>query len=180
MTKLNNKHIKMKKAVTPIIAVIMLLLITLSLAGMAMVIFNQLGKQSQAQIKQQLTKMKIEGRILEAKALPNNNTFNFTAINEFTRKLPVDGTNTEFIIEENGIPTVCKVNDGNQPSSTTTSCECISPGKDEVNDIGMDPGKEYNFTCTYKNKFTITNDYQLVWIYKEDGRELARVPIVVG
>jgi len=89
---------KLKKSVTPIIAVIMLLLITLSLAGMAMVIFNQLGKQSETQIRQQMAKMNIRGEIRNAIADPNQKWFNFTIINRYSRKLPIDGENTELRI----------------------------------------------------------------------------------
>jgi flagellin-like protein len=173
-----------KKAVTPIIAIVMLLLITLSLAGMAMVIFNQLGKQSQAQIKQQMTKMNIKGDLKEARALPNNNSFNFTAVNLFARKLPVDGKNTEFEISVAGVEYPCKVdsscNADSIPEGYSCCCRNVDNKESEITGAGMTPNVDYKFTCYYKENFNVYTDYQVVWIYKEDGRELDREPIIVG
>ena len=170
----------MKKAVTPIIAVVMLLLITLSLAGMAMVIFNQLGKQSKAQIQQQMVKMNIKGDLKDAVALPNNNTFNFTAVNLFSRKLPVDGQNTEFRISVAGVEYTCEVNGCGSLTSGDCCCKVVDPTNADVTGAGLNPNTPYTFQCFYKDNFTVFTDYQIVWIYKEDGRELDREPIVVG
>ena len=188
-----------KKAVTPIIAVVMLLLITLSLAGMAMVIFNQLGKQSKAQIQQQMTKMNIRGELKDAVAEANSNTFYFTAINLFSRKLPVDNKNTEFRIIINGVPTTCCVKKSSS-EGCNSGYECVCYGyenkekdngqqltesdvKGNIVTTGMESNKEYYFACKVKKssfEFKITDDYQIVWVYKEDGRELDREPIIVG
>jgi len=172
-----------KKAVTPIIAVVMLLLITLSLAGMAMVIFNQLGKQSQAQIQQQMTKMNIKGDLKEAKAVPNNNEFNFTAVNLFARRLPVDGQNTEFRISVAGVEYPCEMDnncDASNIANDNCCCKEVNGKTDEVKGAGLIPNTDYKFECYYKDNFNVFTDYQIVWVYKEDGRELDREPIIVG
>ena len=178
-----NLKTKMKKAVTPIIAVVMLLLITLSLAGMAMVIFNQLGKQSKAQIQQQMVKMNIKGDLKDAIALPNNNEFNFSAINLFSRKLPVDGQNTEFRISIAGVEYSCDIDPScSSDNIPNGNCCCmeVNGKSNEVKGTGLVPNVEYKFTCYYKDKFNVFTDYQIVWIYKEDGRELDREPIIIG
>ncbi len=174
----------LKKSVTPIIAVVMLLLITLSLAGMAMVIFNQLGKQSEAQIKQQMMKMNIKGDIRKAIAMPNNNFFNISLVNLFSRRLPIDGKNTEIKISVAGVDYSCKVDSSCDSTNIVGGSCCCTTGdanKDnEVTGAGLIPNKEYNFVCYYKENFNVYTDYQVVWVYKEDGRELDREAIIVG
>lgn len=178
---------KLKKSVTPIIAVIMLLLITLSLAGMAMVIFNQLGKQSETQIRQQMAKMNIKGEIRDAIANPNENWFNFTIINRYSRKLPIDGENTELKISFAGLEYSCEVTDqcdANNIPNNYCCCKIFDENggekTEDASSTGLIPNEEYKAHCYYKEPFDIFTDYQIVWIYKEDGRELDREPIIVG
>jgi flagellin-like protein len=178
------KLFKYKKAVTPIIAVIMLLLITLSLAGMAMMIFTQLGKSSQAEIAAQMKEYSIRADISNAKATPNTNNFEFRLKNYAKIKLPIDDINTKIILNANGIPVDCTFDD-----SKESDCKCaLFEGKDATTPsddwkTGLQPGIDYYANCTYsKEPFSIVKNYVVEWYYLGESGEklLDSEPVEVG
>ncbi len=186
-----------KKAITPIIAVILLLLITLSLAGMAMVIFTQLGKSSQQQLQQQLQEMNIRGQLSKAIAEPNTDNFTFNLINYAKIQLPIDGKNTKLVLDANGIPIDCAMDPSGQLSvSEDQAClccvvgdqgECDTQKTQTVATTGTKPGVKYKILCNvYENAmggpFSITKNYQIQWYFLGEGGEkmLDTASIIVG
>ena len=180
----------LKKSVTPIIAVIMLLLITLSLAGMAMMIFTQIGKSSQVQLQRQLSEMNIKGDIYNAKADPNSYNFSFYIINYANIKLPIDNKNSEIRLNVGGVIYECKF-DASSPDNTN-KCVCRITNKGTAqgaseNDYqtGLYPGNRYEITCDIDQsigEFSVTKSYTVQWIYLGEGGErlLDEEPIEVG
>jgi len=175
----------LKKSVTPIIAVIMLLLITLSLAGMAMMIFTQLGKSSQAQIAARLKEYNIRADISNAIAEPNSNDFSFKLKNYAKIKLPIDGKNTKIVLNANGIPIECKFNTSLPSSGGSSSgsgsgrkCVCVLYKEDSLGSpvedykTGLYPGVGYMANCTQTlGPFSIVKNYMVEWYYMGEGGE---------
>jgi len=180
----------LKKAVTPIIAVIMLLLITLSLAGMAMMIFTQIGKSSQVQLQRQLSEMNIKGDIYNAKADPNSYNFSFYMINYANVKLPVDNENSEIRLNVGGIIYKCRFDTTSPDAVNKCVCKISDKGNAQgasENDYqtGLYPGNKYEITCDVDQsvgKFSITKSYTVQWVYLGEGGEriLDEEPIEVG
>jgi flagellin-like protein len=189
------KLFKYKKAVTPIIAVIMLLLITISLAGMAMMIFTLLGTSSQAEIAAQMKEYNIRADISNAKAEPNTNNFEFKLKNYAKIKLPIDNQNTKIILNANGIPVTCYFGEDKgggyygKGEERDCTCQLFEGGNNgeqtPSNDwkTGLKPGIDYYANCTYsKETFSIVKNYVVEWYYLGESGEklLDSEPVEVG
>ncbi len=174
---------KIKKSVTPIIAVIMLLLTTLFLSGMVMVMISTLSKKSEVKIKKQISNLEIDGKIKNAHASPNSEEFTFTLINYFKSRLPVDNINTRITLYVNNYPIICDISE----TKLENECYCFKVLKNgeeislEKVKQGLLPNVPYKFYCKNEYKpFNLIDEFKVGWFYMADMRLLDLEPVIVG
>ncbi len=185
MKKKEKYFLIFKKSVTPLIAVLLLLLITLFLSGTVMVLVTNLSKESEAKIKHEMTSMSIRGVIKNPNAIPNSEDFQFVLISYFNRRLPVDNINTRLTLYVNNYPIICSINSS---VNGDTYCYCYKVLKKdreislkEIKEKGLLPNIPYTFYCknTYK-PFNLVDQFKIGWFYLEDMRLLDLKVINVG
>ncbi len=177
------KNQNFKKSITPLIAVLMLLLTTLFLSGVVMVVISNLSKQSEVKIKKQISNLEIDGVIKDAYASPNSNIFTFTLINYFKSRLPVDNVNTRLTLYVNNYPIICDISE----NKLDNDCYCFKVLKkgseidlEEVKK-GLLPNLPYTFYCKNEYKsFNLIDEFKIGWFYMADMRLLDLKPIIVG
>jgi hypothetical protein len=140
--------------------------------------------------------MSIKGDLSKAVAAPNSDNFTFRLINYAKIQLPIDGKNTKLVLNANGIPIDCSMDDTGQlavdENNPCLCCvenngACDTTATKTVSTTGTKPGVTYDILCKVDpnqmgGNFSITRNYQIEWYFLGEGGErlLDTEGIVVG